>query len=174
LHKIPRTIARWATALEEYSFIIKGVCQVAHNLARHPGKQQTLDHVKEDYVCPRMPKFVQDYVQGCTICQENKINRHPSNPGLSPLELAEWPFQHITMDFVNDLPTSEGFDSILTIVDQGLTKAIMLVPCKKMIDVNGPVKALIKNMFLKFGLPDKIVLDWGLQFASQVFQQVTE
>jgi hypothetical protein len=33
------------------------------------------------------------------------------------------------MDLIMDLPTSEGYDSILTIVDQGCSKATKFLPC---------------------------------------------
>ena len=108
------------------------------------------------------------------MCQECKVDIHPSNPGFSPLEVVDHPFQFITMDFITDLPLSEGCNSIFMVVDQGLMKAIVLSPCNKTIDVLGVMKLLIKNVFSKYGLPDKIVSDWGPQFASHVFQLATE
>jgi hypothetical protein len=36
------------------------------------------------------------------------------------------------MDFITDLPTSKGYDSILTVVDRH-SKAIILSPCNKTI-----------------------------------------
>jgi len=99
------------------------------------------------------------------------VNTHPSRPGLSPLETAQKPFQYISMDFVTDLPLVKGYDSILTVVDQGLTKAIHLIPCAKTTTAADLINLLIAHVFSWFGLPDKIILDRGPQFASQLFQQ---
>jgi Integrase zinc binding domain len=154
--------------------IKREVCQMAHELSGHPGKQRTLDHIKEDYFWPGLAHFVQNYMVGCLTCQECKVNTHPSNPGFSPLEVTDHPFQFITMDFITNLPLSEGCDSIFMVVDQGLTKVIVLLPCNKTIDELGVIKLLIKNVFSKYGLPDKIVLDQEPQFVSHVFQLATE
>ena len=78
------------------------------------------------------------------------------------------------MGFITDLPLLEGCDLIFMVVDQGLMKAIVLSPCNKMINALGVIKLLIKNVFSKYGLPNKIVSDWGPQFASHVFQLATE
>ena len=38
------------------------------------------------------------------------------------------------MDLITDLPKSGRYDSILTIVDQGCSKAAKFIPCNKTID----------------------------------------
>jgi hypothetical protein len=50
---------------------------------------------------------------------------------------AHRPFQQVTMDFITDLPLSNGFDSIFIVVDQGLSKGVILCPCNKTIDAEG-------------------------------------
>ena len=69
------------------------------------------------------------------------------------------PFTHCSMDLITDLPQSEGFDSILVIVDQGLTKGVILIPCNKTITAEGTAKFLLENLYKRFGLPDKIISD---------------
>src|SRR5882672_119027 len=78
------------------------------------------------------------------------------------------------MDFVTDLPLTKGFKSILTVVDQGLTKAIRLIPCSKTTNSAQLIQLLIHDVFSWFGLPDKIILDCSPQFASQLFQQTCQ
>src|SRR5882724_4266871 len=78
------------------------------------------------------------------------------------------------MDFVTDLLPTKGFDSILTVVDQGLTKAIHLIHCSKTTDSAQLIQLLICDVFSWFGLPNKIVSDRGPQFASQLFQQTCQ
>ena len=58
-----------------------------------------------------------------------------------------------------DLPPVDGFDSILVVVDQGLTKGVILIPCDKTITAEGTAKLLLENLYKRFGLPDKIISD---------------
>ena len=76
------------------------------------------------------------------------------------------------MDFITDLPPVKGHDSILVIVDQGLTKEIILIPCSKTITAEGTAQLLLENLYKRFGLPDKIILDRGPQFASKTFVEL--
>ena len=73
------------------------------------------------------------------------------------------------MDFITDLPLVGGFDSILVVVDQGLTKGVILTPCNKTITTKETGRLLLENLYKRFGLPDKIILDQGPQFASKSF-----
>jgi len=74
------------------------------------------------------------------------------------------------MDFITSLPTSKGFDSILSIVDHGLTKGIILVPCKKTITADELASILLTHLYQQFGLSDKIISDQGPQFVAHSFQ----
>jgi Integrase zinc binding domain len=58
-------------------------------MAGHPGKLQTFNAVKEHYWWMRLQVFVKNYVQGCGICQQFKINRNQTKPAFMPLEGAK-------------------------------------------------------------------------------------
>ena len=73
------------------------------------------------------------------------------------------------MDLITDLPPVDSFDSILVVVDQGLTKGVILIPCDKTITAEGTAKLLLNNLYKMFCLPDKIISDQGPQFASKAF-----
>ena len=78
------------------------------------------------------------------------------------------------MDFITDLPISNGFDSIFIVVNQGLSKGVILCPCHKTINANETTKLYIDNIFIQFGLPDIIISDRGPQFVSKVFTRIFE
>ncbi|XP_024018502.1 uncharacterized protein LOC112090730 [Morus notabilis] len=77
-----------------------------------------------------MKHDIVDYVSRCLTCQEVKAeHKHPAGE-LQPLDVPEWKWEHITMDFVVGLPkTSECYDAIWVIVDR-LTKSAHFVPIK--------------------------------------------
>jgi hypothetical protein len=66
-----------------------------------------------------------------------------------------------------DLPTSEGHDSILTIVDQGCSKAAKFLPCQKTIDEPKVARLYLVHLVPLFGLPKQIISDRDPCFASQ-------
>ena len=82
------------------------------------------------------------------------------------------PFTNCSMDLITDLPPAAGYDSILVVVDQGLSKGVILLPCNKMITSEGTAKLLSENLYKRFGLPDKIISDRGPQFASKAFLEL--
>src|ERR1700678_1554144 len=77
------------------------------------------------------------------------------------------PFANCSMDFITDLPISDGYDSILVVVDQGLSKGVILCPCTKSITSEDTAQLLLDNLYKRFGLPDKIISDRGPQFAAK-------
>ena len=76
------------------------------------------------------------------------------------------------MDLITDLPLVNDYNSILVMVDQGLSKGVILSPCAKTITWEGIAKLLQDNLFKKFGLPDRIISDRDPQFAAKAFQEL--
>ena len=145
-----------------------------HSAAGHPGELETYNQIKEHFYWPGLRTFVRNYVKGCGQCQQFKINRHPIKPPLMGIEgpKTDRPFSQCSMDMITDLPPSKGFDSILSIVDHGLTKGVILIPCKKSISQEEVAGLLIDHLFRRFGLPDSIISDRGPQFASRAFKEL--
>jgi len=145
-----------------------------HGTAGHPGELQTFNAVREYYWWPGMRTFVKKYVQGCGTCQQYKIDRNPSKPAFRPVEAAKStrPFSNCSMDLITDLPPVDGCDSILVVVDQGLTKGVILIPTTKMLTADDTGQLLLDNLYKRFGLPDKIISDRGPQFAAQSFREL--
>jgi hypothetical protein len=142
-----------------------------HEMAGHPGEIGTYNAVRQHYWWPGLRTFVKNYVQGCGICQQFKIDRSPSKPAYIPTEGAKSlrPFANCSMDLITDLPPADGYDSILVVVDQGLSKGVILVPCNKTLTSEDTARLLLENLYKRFGLPDKIISDRGPQFASKAF-----
>jgi hypothetical protein len=69
------------------------------------------------------------------------------------MHVDQGPFQYISMDLITDIPTSEGYDSILTIMDQGCSKAAKFLPCQKTIDRLVVAKLYLMHLVPMFGLP---------------------
>lgn len=130
-----------------------------HPLAGHPGQLGMFLKISTHYWWPGMCTDIKNYVSGCVVCQQFKINCRPTKPALMPIEgsNSHRPFAQVSMDLITDLPESEGFDSILSVVDHSLTKGVILIPCKKTVMAEGIATLLINNLFKQFGLPEKVI-----------------
>ncbi|GBE86918.1 hypothetical protein SCP_1001620 [Sparassis crispa] len=140
----------------------------------HPGKFNTLELLRREFWWPGMYTFVYNYVEGCAACQQMKPNTHPTRIPLEPIpaDPHALPFSCCTTDFITDLPVSNGFDSIMVIVDHDLTKGVILTPCLKTITAEGTAKIFHDKVYSQFGLPDRIISDRGPQYTSKIFQEL--
>ena len=120
-----------------------------------------------------MTVFVKNFVEGCATCQQMKVNTHPTMPPLSPIKsTATRLFALVFTDFITDLPEVDGYDSIMVMVDHGLTKGAIFIPCNKKIDVLKSADLYLDHIYKQFGLSNKIISDQDPRFASQLFQEI--
>ena len=75
------------------------------------------------------------------------------------------------MDFITNLPVSQGFDSLLVVVDR-LNKATIIAHCNKAITAKETAKLYMNHVWRCTGLLQQVISDRGPQFASQVMQEV--
>jgi len=134
--------------------------------ARHSGIKEILCKVSKQHSWPRLKQFVINYIKGCENYQKYKINQHPLKLPLQGILAPQfnWLFTQITIDLITDLPKLKGFDSILFVVDHGLTKGIILILTIKGVASEGIAMLLMNNLFWRFGIPNKVISDHNLQF----------
>ena len=148
------------TKLEVFT---KGILETYHNSATagHPGIHRTYHQVIADYWWPDLLKYTREYVRGCGTCQQNKSNTHPKPPPthlIIPLNKGE-PFKTIAVDLITKLLILKGNDSILTITDQGTTKAVILLPCKETIGAVELAWLYKERAFPFIGILSMLILD---------------
>ena len=92
----------------------------------------TCQSVWTSYWWPGLSSFVRNYIKGCAICQQFKVNTNLLKPSLVPIDaLSSCIFGQVGIDFMTDLPEAEGFDSVMVVVNHGLSKGLILTPCNK-------------------------------------------
>ena len=95
------------------------VVKLHHNtpVAGHPSYEKTIELLQRTYFWPGMTSFVKDYISRCDRCARFKgMNQTPFGT-LNSLEAPHMPWVDIMADFTTDLPLSNGYDSILVVVD---------------------------------------------------------
>jgi hypothetical protein len=94
--------------------------------AGHPGRARTLELVSRSFYWPHQRKYVNRYVDHCDTCKRIKPIRHAPFGLLKPLGPPHRPWDSISMDFIIELPTTEGCNALRVVVDR-LTKMAHLV-----------------------------------------------
>jgi transposase InsO family protein len=75
------------------------------------------------------------------------------------------------MDFIGVFLISNGFDSILVVVDR-FSKMTHLIPCLKTLNAEGLCDLAVHNVVRYHGLPDSVVSDRGPQFVSEFLNSI--
>ena len=142
--------------------------------AGHSGVLATCQSVRTSYWWPGLSSFVRNYIKGCAICQQFKVNTNLSKPSLVPIDtFSSHIFGQVGIDFMTDLPGAEGFDSVMAVVDHGLSKGLILTPCnKKGLKAEHMARLYIDNVYSRFGLPEKMISDRGPQFNSEFWKEL--
>ncbi|KAL0165965.1 hypothetical protein M9458_037809, partial [Cirrhinus mrigala] len=135
----------------------------------HPGANNTLSLLSERFWWPDMARDVRRYVRGCKECAMSKSPRHLPAAKLHPLPIPNRPWSHLGVDFITDLPSSDGNTCILVIVDR-FSKFCRLLPLKGLPTAMETAECLFNHVFRYYGIPEDIVSDRGPQFISRVWK----
>ena len=139
-----------------------------HPAAGHLGRDETIRKARAMTTWDGMNDWIAEYVQGCAICQQNKIQTHKAKVPLFRIDTTNdtLPFQRIAMDLITGLLMHKGKDAILTIVDQGCSRAAIFLPCTTNITGEGIAQLYMEHMYKWYGLPTKIISDRDPRFTS--------
>jgi len=87
---------------------------------------------------------------------------------LKQLPIPEWPWNSISMDFIEKLLSSSRFDTILVIVNW-LTKQAIFIPAHDTITSVDLVHLFVLHVFSKYSIPFHVTSNRGLEFVSNFF-----
>ena len=126
---------------------------------------KTYKRLKSDFYWAGMKNKIEQYVAACTTCQQHKHSTLFPTGLLQPLQVPSLIWDDLTMDFTEGLPKSEGFDTILVIVDQ-LSKYAYFIALKHPFSAQSVALIFTKEVVRLHGVPHSIVLDRDKVFMS--------
>ena len=152
VHKLPEGYAKeWRLAIPSGLVLRQELMAQFHNspTAGHPGRDNTLALVSQHYWWPGMTTWVERYVAGCALCQQNKICTTKKKTPLYhiPGDPLMYPFNVVALDLITQLPKANRYDAILTVVDQGCSRAAIFLPCHMTITGEGVALLYLKHLF---------------------------
>jgi hypothetical protein len=133
----------------------------------HPSETKMYRDLKQNFWWKRMKVSVSKYVVACEVCQRMKAEHKRPAGLLKPLEIPEWKWEHITMDFVVGLPRSlQGRDAIWVVVDR-LTKSAHFIPMKTTNSASELVPLYMKEVIRLHVVSKSIVFYRDSKFISK-------
>jgi len=133
-------------------------------IAGHQGQARTLELLSRKYYWPGMKAQVNRYVDSCQVCQRSK--GHKQQASVKPLPIPNGPWEDIAYDMIVKLPLSEGYDSILVVVDRFSCQA-HFIPCLEKTNALEMANIFIKEVWRLHGLPKTTVSDRGRVFNNE-------
>ncbi|KAE8675250.1 hypothetical protein F3Y22_tig00111689pilonHSYRG00081 [Hibiscus syriacus] len=117
--------------------------------AGHPGIHRTLALIAEHYYWPHMGNDVEAY----------------------PLPIPEKPWESLSMDFIVGLPVSDGFSSIMVVVDR-FSKYGTFIPASKVCPAEEAARLFLKYVVKYWGVPKTIISDRDTRFTGRFWKEL--
>ncbi|RVW83267.1 Transposon Tf2-12 polyprotein [Vitis vinifera] len=106
--------------LPKASPLVPALLQEGHAsvVGGHSGFLWTYKRLTRDFFWVDMKNDIKEFVEKCPVCQQNKTLTLSPAGLLQPLPILDKIWDDVTMDFIEGLPKSEGYSSILVVVDR--------------------------------------------------------
>jgi hypothetical protein len=139
--------------------IIKEAHETAYSV--HPGSDKMYQDLKERFRWYDMKREIGEYVTICDSCQRIKAEHQRPTGLLQPLQIPQWKWDEIGMDFIVGLPrTRAGYDSIWVVLDC-LTKAAHFILVKTTYNNAMLAELYMSRIVCLHVVPKKIVSNRG-------------
>ena len=118
-----------------------------------------------------MKKEIKRWVDECSVCQQNKYQALSPTGHLQPFPIPFQIWDDLTMDFIEGLLKSEGFDAIMVVVDR-LSKYAHFSPLKHPFTTKSVAAVFVKDIVRLHGMPRSIVSDRDKIFLSHFWTEL--
>ena len=139
----------------------------------HPRRHRLLQYIaskirEQGYWWPGMLRDIDKQIHSCQACLRFNIEKEGYHPAKSIM--ANEPWDHIQIDLIGPLPSSEsGFCHILTVIDVCTGYTVVRAVKNKEMET---IARLMWGIFCEYGTPRILQSDNGTEFANQVNQSI--
>lgn len=153
------------------------ICEVHDSVSEavHSSYAKTYNQIASVYYWPKMSRDIKKCTESCDICQKSKPHHHAPIGLLQLIPIPSQPFEVVSMDFIPELPTSEGYNNILVIVDK-LTKYAIFMPTTVTVNKEDMARLFFKHVISQFGIPQQVITDrdtrWRGTFWDAICKQM--
>jgi len=150
------------------------IIQATHDsmIHGHPGREITYALVARQFFWPGMAKDIRTFIENCDGCGKNKAWRTRRQGFLKPLPIPDRIWTELSIDFITELPFSEGCTNMIVITDR-LGKGVIADGLPD-IEAETVARWFVRRYMPHHFLPTAIVSDRGTQFTSALWKRVCE
>lgn len=143
----------------------------ASPIGGHSGFPVTYNRIRSLFRWVGMRQYIKTRVQTCLICQQAKSER-VAYPGLlQPLPVPQGAWETVTMDFIEGLPSSGHYNSIIVFVDT-FTKYAHFAPLHHLFNAHTIVDVFLDTVHKLHSMPRFVVSDRDKIFTSHFWQEI--
>jgi hypothetical protein len=135
----------------------------------HSDVQATLHRVRQLFAWPHKRRVVQQFVEDWTVCKQAKPEHVHYLNLLQPLQIPTSVWLIVSLDFVDELPRSAGFISILVVVDK-LMKHAHFLPLAHPFTAAQVAQLCIDNMLKLHSMLEALISYRDKIFNNQLWQ----
>ncbi|KAF8393178.1 hypothetical protein HHK36_021419 [Tetracentron sinense] len=137
----------------------------------HSGETKTYQRIAAELFWVGMRKDGIKFVQECIVCQQN--NHLATTPAglLQPIPLPAQVWDEVTLDFMEGLPRSEGWDTILVVVDR-LSKYAHFIGLKHPFTAVSVAGIFVREIVRRHGIPQSVISDRDRVFLSHFWSEL--
>ena len=138
----------------------------------HPGREVMFSIVARQFFWPGQARDVRSFVENCESCGSNKAWRTLQHGYLKPLPIPHRIWTEISIDFITQLPLSEGCTNMIVITDR-LSKGVIASGIPDL-TTETVTKWFLRHYYPYHFLPSAIVSDRGAQFTSAFWKRICD
>ena len=118
-----------------------------------------------------MKQDIQQYISQCQVCSQAK-SEHCRIPGLlQPLPVPLQAWHTISLDFIDGLPKSKSYDTILVVIDK-ISKYAHFIPLAHPYTAMSVAQLFLNHVYKLHGLPTMIISDRDRVFTSNLWKEL--
>ena len=138
------------------------------HLTGHPGKDSMVGIILRRFFWPKLRDSVRQFIRNCDVCGRTSVWREAKAGFLRSLPIPERIGSDLTIDFVTDLPPSEGCINVMVITDR-LSKDVFMSATNSM-KAESCAKLFIYRYFRYFGFPRYLTSDRGSDWTRNFWK----
>jgi hypothetical protein len=115
--------------------------------------------------------YIGEYCKTCDLCLRTKAQKRPPMGELKPLPIPEGRWDVASVDFIVELPESQGHDTIMVVVDS-VRKQAHFIETHTKVTALGAAWLYLQDVWKLHGLPWTMISGCGPQFVAQFTREL--